>query len=171
MSTPVFLPGMVEIVTLHDILCGIVRENDVSSIDIFVLHFQIPLEEQGKAFVVPASDKMHVILATNLAESSVTIPNLVLVINTALQQYNHFDSVQQMCVLRKTSKAGCSQRAGRAGRQFQGLYSMLPEPEIFTASLDKLYLSARSIRPQFLGEISFTIFTACSNTSYADQVE
>ena len=80
MSTLVIVPRLV------DILSEIARENDVCSIDIFVLHSQIPLEEQGKAFVTPTFDETHVILATNLAESSVTIPDLVLVINTDLQQ-------------------------------------------------------------------------------------
>ena len=63
MSTLVFLPEMVEIISLHDILCDIIRENDVSYMDTFVLHSQIPLEEQGKAFVAPTSEKLHVILA------------------------------------------------------------------------------------------------------------
>ena len=98
-------------------------QSGLSFIDVFVLHSQIPLEDQSNAFVAPAPNRMNILLATNLAESSVTIPSLRLVINTALQQYSHFDSVQQMSVLRKmwASKAARSQRAGRAGREFPGV--------------------------------------------------
>ena len=159
-STLVFLPGMVEIATLHDIRTQIVLESGLSFIDVFVLHSQIPLEDQSNAFVAPAPDRMNILLATNLAESSVTIPSLRLVKNTASQQYSHFDSVQQVSVLRKmwASKAACSQRAGR---EFPGvvihtiprsLYTLLPDfskPEMSTAALDKLYLSARNIGPLF----------------------
>ena len=162
-SILVFLPGMLEIVTLYDSLHDMLQDQGITRVDIFVLHSQLPLEEQAIAFVAPSLDRVHVILSTNLSESSVTIPSLALVINTALQQYSHFDSTQQMSVLRKTwtSKAACTQRAGRAGREFPGvvihtiprtLYNLLPDfntPEMSTAPLDRLYLSARSIGPHF----------------------
>ena len=160
-SILVFLPGMLEIVTLYDSLHDMLQDQGITCVDIFVQHSQLPLEEQAIALVAPSLDRVHVILSTNLSESSVTIPSLALVINTALQQYSHFDSTQQMSVLRKTwtSKAACTQRAGRAGREFPGvvihtiprtLYNLLPDfntPEMSTAPLDRLYLSARSIGP------------------------
>ena len=129
---------MVEIATLHVILTQTVLESGLSFIDVFVLHLQIPLEDQSNAFVTPAPIRMNILLATNLAEGSVTIPSLRLVINTVLQQYSYFDSVQQKSVLRKTwaSRAACSQRTGRDGREFPGvvihtiprsLYTLLPD--------------------------------------------
>ena len=155
---------MLEITTLYGLLEEAIDEKSIGdTIQVFVLHSQVPLPQQTCAFEPPGSEVMHVVLATNIAESSVTIPRLGLVINTALQQYSAFDSAQQMSLLRKTwsSKASCTQRAGRAGREFAGvvihaiprsLYSILPPfttPEMSTAPLDKLYLSARCIGPQF----------------------
>ena len=159
----VFLPGMVEITTLYDVLLVMIEEEGLTNIELFVLHSQIPLEEQASAFIAPTKYRRHIILATNIAESSLTIPRLGLVVNTVLQQFNHFDTAQQMSVLRKAwcSKAACTQRAGRAGREFPGLvihtiprsfYTILPDfntPEMNTAPLDKLYLNARNIGQHF----------------------
>ena len=86
-SVLVFLPGMAEINSLHLIMEEILEQIDLTvSVRLFVLHSQIPFEEQADAFKPPHTNTINVILATNTAESSVTIPRLYLVIDTAIRQ-------------------------------------------------------------------------------------
>ena len=160
-SILVFLPGIAEISHYHECLTEeLIARNIASNFSVFVLHSQVPLEDQKEAFDTPLSDRIHVILATNIAESSITFPKLRMVINFGIYRQLEYNSKRRIsCLVKKwSSHASCSQRAGRAGRVFEGvavhLFSkqfyevVLREydpPEMLTAPLAKLVLRAKQI--------------------------
>lgn len=76
----VFLPGIAEIRTLHSSLSG----NPIFSQrwNIYPLHSAIATENQAQAFVVPPDGTRKIVLATNIAETGITIPDVTCVIDT-----------------------------------------------------------------------------------------
>lgn len=79
-NTLIFLPGAYEIQKLQDYLVKCF-ENEF---EILCCYSQLPLEEQQKLF--RHSTKNRIILATNIAEASITIPNVIAVIDTGLER-------------------------------------------------------------------------------------
>ena len=157
----VFLPGIYEIGTYYDILTNVIEERKLADhFIVFVMHSQVPFEDQKEVFKPPSSNVAHVILATNIAESSITLPRLRLVINFGIYRQLEYNSKRHVTVLTKKwcSHASCKQRAGRAGRVFEGVavhlftkrffWVIAPEfdpPEILNAPLAKLVLQAKQI--------------------------
>ncbi|CAD7943828.1 unnamed protein product [Amoebophrya sp. A25] len=159
----VFLPGIGEITELHDQLLpleqiGTNAKGSGIEYRIFVLHSLIPKDEQESAvFKAPSEKICHVILASNIAESSLTIPNIRYVIDFGLRRQLVYDSRRHMSCLSTTwvSQASVKQRMGRTGRVFagtnirlytRGFYESLPEfdaPEMETAPLEKLYVNVK----------------------------
>ncbi|KAB8303097.1 hypothetical protein EYC80_004550 [Monilinia laxa] len=117
----VFLPGIAEIRTLNDMLCG----HPAFSSDwyIYPLHSTIASEDQEAAFLVPPSGIRKIVLATNIAETGITIPDVTCVIDTGKHREMRFDERRQLSRLLETfiSKANAKQRRGRAGRVQEGL--------------------------------------------------
>lgn len=117
----VFLPGIGEIRTLNDQLLG----NPFFQRDweIFALHSTIATEDQERAFLVPPPGVRKVVLATNIAETGITIPDVTCVIDTGKHREMRFDERRQMSRLIDTfiSRANAKQRRGRAGRVQEGL--------------------------------------------------
>lgn len=114
----VFLPGMREIRACESELKSLSHSFKFL---LLPLHGEIPKEEQEKA-ILPQSMR-KVVLATNIAETSLTIPGITLVIDSGLQRtasYSWWTGVP-MLATKKTSKASCIQRAGRAGRTAPGI--------------------------------------------------
>ena len=160
-SILIFLPGIAEITNYFEKLSSELIARDVDDhFLMFILHSQIPFEDQKEAFQAPPQNKAHVILATNIAESSITLPNLRMVINFGIYRQLQYDPKRHMSCLVKRwcSQSSCAQRAGRAGRVFEGvavhLFSrrfyrvILSEhdpPEILTAPIAKLVLQAKQI--------------------------
>lgn len=111
-DTLVFVPGMREMLKVSDILQG--------NYDVYLLHGDLSKEEQARALL--PSERRKIILATNIAESSVTIPGIRTVIDSGIQReawyspWNGLKFIQD----RKTTKASAIQRAGRAGRTGPG---------------------------------------------------
>ena len=86
----VFLLGINEISQLHEIIEKAALEKSLS-VRVYILHSQIPHEEQQGVFDSPSTNEVVVVLATNIAESSITIPALNIVINFYVRhtvQYN-----------------------------------------------------------------------------------
>lgn len=122
------------------------------------LHSTIPQNDQQKVFE-PANGKVKVILATNIAESSVTIDDVLAVVDSGLVRELNFDAESAMSVMEtnKTSKASATQRTGRAGRVAPGkcyrLYSRgdfeamdpRPTPEIKRKPLEATCLQTCSM--------------------------
>ncbi len=127
--------------------------------DIVVLPFfsQISPEEQDK--ILEKKTERKIIVATNIAETSITVPGVRLVIDSGLIKQTEFDASTGIETLaaRPHAKSGCTQRAGRAGRREPGeCWRLYPEsdfnnrqefqiPEIQRSNLDRVVLLMKKI--------------------------
>lgn len=113
----VFLPGAPEIRRISRLLESLAAAQHLS---ILPLHGSLPPEEQTLA--LRPSPKRKVILATNIAETSLTIDGVTLVIDSGLARVPIFDANRGLdrLELKRISKASAAQRAGRAGRTAPG---------------------------------------------------
>ena len=95
-----------------------------SKFSIHLLHSTIPLTEQQVIFEPPPPGVRRVILATNIAETSVTIPDVVYVVDTARVKELQYDPERHMSSLVSAwvGSSNLNQRAGRAGRHRPGEY-------------------------------------------------
>lgn len=149
-SALVFLPGAGEIRRAVEYL----RDRLPAGIEVAPLFGDMPPKEQDVA-IRPARDgRRKLVLATNIAESSLTIEGVRLVVDSGLERAPVFDPPSGMTslVTRKISKASADQRRGRAGRNEPGICLRLwPEaqtarlqpqssPEILAADLAPLVL-------------------------------
>jgi ATP-dependent helicase HrpB len=122
----IFMPGAYEIRRTIE-ACGRIAGAEAS---IFPLYSELPAHEQDRALAPCAGRK--VIVATNVAETSITIPGIRLVIDSGLARMNRFDPRRGINVLtvEPISQASADQRAGRAGRTGPGACIRLwPENE------------------------------------------
>ncbi|KAK4692666.1 hypothetical protein P7C71_g4585, partial [Lecanoromycetidae sp. Uapishka_2] len=117
----IFLPGIAEIKRLNDMLVG--HRTFVHGWYIYPLHSTIATEEQERAFLVPPSGYRKIVLATNIAETGITIPDVTCVIDTGKHKEMRFDERRQLSRLIEAfiSRANAKQRRGRAGRVQKGL--------------------------------------------------
>jgi ATP-dependent helicase HrpB len=115
----VFLPGTAEI---RDCLQELKSRAEFFDFEIRELHGQLPLETQMQ-LLNPTSSRRRIILSTNLAESSVTLPRLRCVIDSGLERKIRFNPELRLERLEtcRISKASATQRAGRAARTGPGL--------------------------------------------------
>lgn len=113
----VFLPGADEIRRTARLLEGFAKENDLL---VLPLHGSLPFEEQARA--LRPADRRRVILATNIAETSLTIDGVNTVIDSGLARVAGYDVDRGLdrLELMQISKASATQRAGRAGRTGPG---------------------------------------------------
>ncbi|EQL02767.1 DEAD-like helicase [Ophiocordyceps sinensis CO18] len=117
----VFLPGIAEIRTLNDMLLGDPRF--ARDWLVYPLHSTIATEDQESAFLVPPAGMRKIVLATNIAETGITIPDVTCVIDTGKHREMRYDEKKQLSRLIDTfiSRANAKQRRGRAGRVQKGL--------------------------------------------------
>ncbi|KAK5659077.1 hypothetical protein OQA88_1166 [Cercophora sp. LCS_1] len=117
----VFLPGIAEIRTLNDMLLG--DRAFAEQWLVYPLHSTIATEDQEAAFLVPPPGMRKIVLATNIAETGITIPDVTCVIDTGKHREMRFDERRQLSRLIDTfiSRANAKQRRGRAGRVQEGL--------------------------------------------------
>lgn len=133
-------------------------------LEVFALHSQIPRSEQEEVFHKVPADACHVVLASNIAESSLTLPSVCAVIDLALHRTVQYDTRRLMCCLVTAwcSRSSCKQRSGRAGRTMAGrAICMVPRsffedtmlqfdpPEMLNVPLTKLYLQAKQLCSTF----------------------
>lgn len=125
----VFCPGWDEIKAVERQLLDPMRPlafdfSDSSKFSIHLLHSTIPLAEQQIIFEPPPPGVRRIILATNIAETSVTIPDVVYVVDTARVKELRFDPERHMSSLVSAwvGSSNLNQRAGRAGRHRPGEY-------------------------------------------------
>ncbi|MBA2404762.1 MAG: ATP-dependent RNA helicase [Bdellovibrionales bacterium] len=147
----VFLPGMREIQKVQSYLAERFGK-------VFILHSEVSMEEQEKALKPHTTRK--IILSTNLAESSVTIPSIKAVIDSGIQREAHYSPWNGLKIIadRPVTKSSAVQRAGRAGRTSPGichrLYALqdfearesFTQPEILKADLTDTYLLSSQIK-------------------------
>ncbi|KAH8821082.1 ATP dependent RNA helicase-like protein [Xylogone sp. PMI_703] len=117
----VFLPGIGEIRQLNDMLTG--HPFFSSNWYIYPLHSTIASEDQEAAFLIPPPGVKKIVLATNIAETGITIPDVTCVIDTGKHREMRYDERRQLSRLLETfiSRANAKQRRGRAGRVQEGL--------------------------------------------------
>lgn len=149
----IFLPGVLEINRVLDTL------RSIPKILGFPLHASLLPIEQRRVFPPAPQGKRKVIAATNVAETSITIEDIVAVIDLGKVKETTFDPQNNMVKLEEVwaSKAACKQRRGRAGRVKAGqcfkLYTRNAEakmaernePEIRRVPLEQISLSIRAM--------------------------
>ncbi|MDP4625984.1 MAG: ATP-dependent helicase HrpB [Akkermansiaceae bacterium] len=113
----IFLQGTHEIRRTIEVLGNI---SACRPYDIFPLYSALPPAEQERA--IAPSAKPKIIVSTNVAETSLTIPGVRTVIDTGLARASAFDPRRGIntLLIRKISRAAADQRAGRAGRTAPG---------------------------------------------------
>ena len=113
----VFLPGQREIARVDAALANAGVEPDV-----LALHGELPVEQQSRVLQPSGDGRRRVVLATNVAESSVTLPGVRVVIDAGLAREPRFDPNSGFSRLDVVaiSQASADQRAGRAGRVASG---------------------------------------------------
>jgi ATP-dependent helicase HrpB len=116
----VFLPGAREIRRVQEIIQASAPEPGVR---ILPLYGDLSGEQQDAALVPAAPGTRKVVLATNIAETSLTIPGVRVVVDSGLARRALFDPTTGMSALvtRRISRASAEQRQGRAGRQAPGV--------------------------------------------------
>ena len=140
----VFLPGKAEIAAAAESLRG---RTDLTA---FALHGGLSLDEQSRAF--SPTNKRKVLLATNVAETSITVPGIGVVIDGGLVRQTRYHSGRGFLTLAPIAMDSAEQRAGRAGRTGPGVcYRLWSEaavlakrtaPEMHRMSLVPLVLAA-----------------------------
>ena len=113
----VFLPGAAEINQTAKNLETFARERGLS---LHTLHGEMPLEAQAQA--IAPSERRKVVLSTNVAESSVTVEGVTIVIDSGLARVAEYSpwTGRQSLEIRPIAQASAIQRAGRAGRTRPG---------------------------------------------------
>jgi ATP-dependent helicase HrpB len=118
----VFLPGVGEIARVAEQLeqrrTAPSPASPLERVDVLSLHGSLPLEAQQRALRPGPTGRRRVVLATNVAETSVTIPAITTVIDSGLVRQLRFDPASGLDRLEtlRCSVASAEQRAGRAGR-------------------------------------------------------
>lgn len=117
----VFLPGVGEIRRTTMELQKQEFESTLSDFDVLELYGELPIERQQE--VLEPSDHRKVILATNVAETSITIPGVTAVIDSGYARSMRCDPAVGLNRLQlvRISRASADQRAGRAGRTQPGI--------------------------------------------------
>ncbi|MDR6918435.1 ATP-dependent helicase HrpB [Pseudomonas sp. 3296] len=120
-SLLVFLPGQAEIRRVHQQLADALGES--TQVLLCPLHGELDLAAQRAAIDSAPAGKRKVVLATNIAETSLTIDGVRVVIDAGLARVPRFDPGSGMTRLdtQRISKASATQRAGRAGRLEPGV--------------------------------------------------
>lgn len=118
-SMLLFLPGVGEILRVQEQLA----ERVASDVLLCPLYGALPLSEQRKAILPAPAGKRKVVLATNIAETSLTIEGIRLVVDCAQERVARFDPRTGLTrlITQRVSQASMTQRAGRAGRLEPGI--------------------------------------------------
>ncbi|WP_022932885.1 ATP-dependent RNA helicase [Treponema bryantii] len=148
----VFLPGIADIRRAQEELeaSGLFGNDSNSDLELCILHSSISLEEQKK--VLAPSPKRRVILSSAIAETSLTVPGVSIVIDSGLARINRLDinSGMEKLSTERECEFSAEQRKGRAGRLCEGTCIRLwdqhdprvkeLDPEILRADLVPLVL-------------------------------
>lgn len=166
----VFLPGWDEIIRLKEKLENSAVFGNRSAYLILPLHSMVAPAEQRKVFLTPPSSIRKIILSTNIAETAITINDVVCVIDSGRQKEKSFDPYTGVSTLQSgwISKASARQRRGRAGRCRPGVaYHMYSRqrsesleeyqlPEIMRTPLEEMCLQVKLLEKN--GNISIADF-------------
>ena len=170
----VFLPGEREIRETAELL----RKHHPPHTEILPLFSRLSAAEQQRVFQL--GNARRIVLATNVAETSLTVPGIRYVVDTGLarvKRYSYRNKVEQLHI-ESISQAAANQRAGRCGRVAEGVCIRLygeddfkarpafTDPEILRSSLAGVILRMKSLE---LGEIrDFSFLEPPSGRAIAD---
>lgn len=155
----VFLPGEREIREAAEVLRA---RNRPGFVEILPLYARLSAQEQERVFKSGAVRR--IVLATNVAETSITVPGIRYVVDTGLarvKRYSYRNKVEQLLV-EPVSKASANQRAGRCGRVADGICIRLydendwarrpdfTDPEILRSNLAAVILRMKALK---LGDV------------------
>ncbi|MSP28463.1 MAG: ATP-dependent RNA helicase HrpA [Methylococcales bacterium] len=155
----IFLSGEREIRETTDSL----KKHHPNQYEILPLYSKLSVSEQERVFN-PKGSKIRIVLATNVAETSLTVPGIRAVIDTGharISRYSHRSKIQRLPIER-ISQSSANQRAGRCGRVAEGIcirlysredYEARPEftePEIMRTNLSAVILQMTALK---LGDI------------------
>ncbi|KAJ3033803.1 hypothetical protein HDV00_005816 [Rhizophlyctis rosea] len=170
----VFLPGWQEI----NLVMGKLQEDrfgvgfgDERRARVLPLHSSVPMAGQGEVFKNFGEGVRKVVLSTNIAETSVTINDVVYVIDSGRMRQNSYDADRRISSLASVwgSQSNIKQRIGRAGRCQPGLYYSLMSrrrrralpysmpPELLRVDLQSTVLKIKALR---LAKSSREVFAA-----------
>jgi ATP-dependent helicase HrpB len=138
----VFLPGWGEIQRVSDRLAEEARRRGET---ILILHGSLATQDQAAVLEPLAGGRRKTVLATSVAETSLTIPDIDLVIDAGLARFNRFDQGRGLdrLVTERVSQASADQRRGRAGRTKPGVcWRLWPASERLLAATDPEILRA-----------------------------
>ena len=117
----IFMPGIAEIRRLHRALLA----TDIFSegCHMHLLHSSFSTEELERAFSAPPKGQRKIVIATNIAETGITIPDVTAVIDTCKEKIMRFNERRQLSKLTEAfiSRSSAKQRRGRAARVQEGL--------------------------------------------------
>jgi ATP-dependent helicase HrpA len=149
----VFLPGEREIRETSQLLTkGLARRPYASAVEILPLYARLSVPEQQRVFA--ASAGRRIVLATNVAETSLTVPGIRYVVDAGLARVKRYSVRNKTTLLQieKISQASANQRGGRCGRVADGICVRLygeddfatrpkyTDPEILRSSLAAVIL-------------------------------
>lgn len=161
-SILVFLPGYEDIIQINGMILDLMtRKRFQQNIRIYMLHSNMKINDQKSVFKPAPFGSRKIILSTNIAETSITIDDVVYVIDSGKVKQTYFDAHTGSTSLDTVliSKACGKQRAGRAGRVMPGIcyrmysrkqYEWMEDftiPELLRVPLTEICLSAKLIAP------------------------
>jgi len=172
----VFLPGAGEIIRVAELL-----EKENLSISIYPLYGDLPFKKQQDAILPHPRDLRKVVLATSIAETSLTIEGITTVVDAGYSRVPRFDPRSGLTRLEtiRVTKDAADQRAGRAGRLGPGVcYRLWPEnthhmlqavrqPEILEADLAPLMLELANWGIQNADELTWITLPPAGAVSQA----
>lgn len=158
-----FLTGMDEVTTVTRMLIEeakqLLKKKDLMRMHVVPMHGSLPAAEQMKAFERTPKNCRKIVVATNIAETSITINGIVYIVDCGfvkLRTYHPKTGIESLVVV-PVSQASANQRAGRAGRVRAGKayrlfteedYDKLPEstvPEMQRADLAPVILQLKAL--------------------------
>ncbi|KAM0749651.1 P-loop containing nucleoside triphosphate hydrolase protein [Meredithblackwellia eburnea MCA 4105] len=152
-------------------IAGVDMEADTDEpLHILPLYSLLPTEKQMRVFKEPPPNTRLVVIATNVAETSITIPNIRYVVDTGRAKERKYDADSgiQTFEVSWISKAAASQRAGRAGRTgpghcyrlyssavFENYFDQHTKPEILRMPIEGVVLQMKSMNIDSVSNFPF----------------
>lgn len=157
-----FLTGKEEIESMIHQIRTISKSQDMAGhapLKVWPLHSALPPQKQLETFQRSTGNYRRVIVATNIAETSVTLPGIKFVIDTGVVKTKKYDAATGLDSLKvtKISQAQAWQRTGRAGRESEGIcyrtytakeydaFEKMTKPEILRCNLSSAILQLLAI--------------------------
>ncbi|CDK28874.1 unnamed protein product [Kuraishia capsulata CBS 1993] len=155
-SILIFLPGVMEITRC----IRTIEQSFTGNCKVLPLHSALSSKDQKRIFVTPPKGVRKIVVSTNVAETSITIPDVVVVIDSGRAKSMMYDPKMNSTKLLESwcSRAEVNQRRGRAGRVTSGMCYRLftkktmseqmlaqPIPEIKRTRLENVYLVVKAI--------------------------